>query len=454
MRKQLREIFDQTKPEELETLVQEHNVPQLSEEIYESIKEKVYKKTGIASKKLGIFNFHLKRYEAMAACALLCAVIGIFAYMWWKVPVWEDARYTASQIAGMFEGKMDGVTNAYTKIYVPNEQYLYIGELPDSEYLNVYRYKYKQQTLDKKTFETFIDSFLDRAVSSLNCRPTSYIIEELNYGSGKKELSVYEKIGKHTFSASQTVTQMSVALINRDQGLSLDGEMVEVDQRMSDAEILNSVQSIKEKLFHIFGVSFRDVKIVREYGENGENGVDYLTIYFYNVTAHELNRTQEQPVSDYISIVFDNFKNYQNDMVSDGILKDATIRYVKNHKNTSQIYKMIAKAKRISLEEAERLLLKGYVFGGHSCSICMSGQQKVSFEDYDFVDIEYVFGYSAKNNQLTEGIPFYAFYKKIGTDAKGQTIYAKTYVPAIKVKGYEEYFEKQVQNHRGFWEIK
>lgn len=454
MRKQLGEIFDEAKAEELETLVQKHNVPQLSEEIYKSIKEKVYKKTRLSAKKHGIFNFYRKRYEVVVACTLLCAVIGIFAYMWWKVPVWEDARYTASQIAGMFEGKMDGVTNAYTKIYVPDEQYLYIEELPDSEYLNVYRYKYKQQTINKKTFETFIDAFLDRAMSSLNCGWTSYIIEELNYGSGNKELSVYEKIGKHTFSARQTVTQMSVAFINGDQGLSLDGEMVEVDQRMSDAEISISIQSVKEKLFYIFGVSFRDIKIVRTYGANGENGVKRLTIYFYNVKAHELNRTQGTPVSDYISIEFDNFKNYKNDMVSDGILKDTTIRYVQNHKNTSQIYKTIAKAKRISLEEAETLLLKGYVFGGHSCSICMSGQQKVNFEDYDFVDVEYVFGHNAKNNQLTEGIPFYAFYKKIGTDAKGQTIYAKTYVPAIKVKGYEEYFEKQAQNHKGLWEIK
>jgi len=49
--------------------------------------------------------------------------------------------------------------------------------------------------------------------------------------------------------------------------------------------------------------------------------------------------------------------------------------------------------------------------------------------------------------QASYGIPFYAFYKQIGTAENGNLIYAKTYVPAIKVRGYEEYFESQIQNH-------
>ena len=78
----------------------------------------------------------------------------------------------------------------------------------------------------------------------------------------------------------------------------------------------------------------------------------------------------------------------------------------------------------------------------------MMAQGKVDFEGYDFVDIEYVFGYEYETGNPTVGIPFYAFYKNIGTSENGNTIYAKTYVPAVQVSGYDEYFESQKDNHQ------
>ena len=42
----------------------------------------------------------------------------------------------------------------------------------------------------------------------------------------------------------------------------------------------------------------------------------------------------------------------------------------------------------------------------------------------------------------------YAFYKKIGTGKNGNSIYAKTYVAAIEVRGYDAYFESQTKNHK------
>jgi hypothetical protein len=115
----------------------------------------------------------------------------------------------------------------------------------------------------------------------------------------------------------------------------------------------------------------------------------------------------------------------------------------------AQKYSMITATERISLEEAEALLYNGYVFGGHSCPLCMAEQEKVDFEGYDFVSMEYLFRYyyNADREVPSTGIPFYAFYKKIGTAPNGNLIYAKTYVPAIPVSGYTEYFEKQKENH-------
>ena len=75
-------------------------------------------------------------------------------------------------------------------------------------------------------------------------------------------------------------------------------------------------------------------------------------------------------------------------------------------------YPLIAEAKRISLKDAEALLYNGYVFGGHSCPLCMAAQDKVSFDGYDFVDMEYVFGVDTKTGKPTMAVPFYAFYKK------------------------------------------
>ena len=112
-------------------------------------------------------------------------------------------------------------------------------------------------------------------------------------------------------------------------------------------------------------------------------------------------------------------------------------------KNWNDYYDVTAKSKMLTLEEAEKLLEKGYVFGGHSCPLCMAAQPEVDFSDYTFVDVEYV---SDENGKIC--IPFYAFYKRIGENEYGIDTYAKTYVPAVQVSGYEEYFESQKDNHR------
>lgn len=76
---------------------------------------------------------------------------------------------------------------------------------------------------------------------------------------------------------------------------------------------------------------------------------------------------------------------------------------------------------------------------------CMAEQNKVDFHGYDFVGLEYIF--SMDDRKGTEAVPFYAFYKKIGTAGNGNLIYARTYVPAFAVSGYREYFEKQKEAH-------
>ena len=387
------------------------------------------------------------RVGALAACFALIAgvVLSVISNI---VPTWNTAHYSASDIAKLFSATKGGETNAYTKVYVSEEEYLYIDEVPNSEYLPIYRYPANEKSLSKKELKKFAGGFLSRLSKSLNTDFPDYKIKSW---LDSKELYADADMGEYSIYLSQDKTRKEFWFSNyygddNNCEIVLDGETVQIDQRLSDEEILKSLESIKNKLFDIFGISFKDAKIVRRFGRSLTYGADWIYIYFYNEDAHPLNKYMTEPVSDCIQITFDNFKNYSNDIVSDSILTDACIYYLKNRVAASRAYDHIANAKRISLEDAEKLLYRGYVFGGHSCPLCMAAQDKISFKGYDYVDLEYV--YDAYSDEPTAVIPFYAFYKKLRTNKTGTVTYAKTYVPAIQVYGYEEYFENQAANHR------
>ena len=395
------------------------------------------------------------RFGAVAACFVLILSAVIVVPMLKEnnhpdVPTWDTAQYSADEIANLFSAKnYDGATNAYTKIYVPNSKYLYINEMTNDEYINVYRYVNTNNQLIEAEFQSFIETILPKLAESLGISVPQYTIKEYNY-STENTLSARIDTGSYymTFSQNDESNSLGFGRLKGDRQIVIEGETVQIDQRLSDEEILESIQSIKNKLFSIFNVSFSDMKIIRTFGSYSEQGAEFVSIYFYDENAHPLNPLSDRPISDYIYIGFDNFGNYSGDIVSDGILKVSAIDYVKNRSNVSETYTVAANAKKITVSEAEALLYNGYVFGGHSCPICMRAQNKVDFEGYDFVDMEYVFGYDYNTGKITEGIPFYTFYKNIGTSENGNTIYAKTYVPAIQVSGYKEHFESQKDNHR------
>ena len=76
------------------------------------------------------------RLSAMAACfavivGAILAVPVLRVITRPEVPTWDNPPYTAEEISELFSMKyLDGVaTNAYTKVYVPDAEFLYIGEL-------------------------------------------------------------------------------------------------------------------------------------------------------------------------------------------------------------------------------------------------------------------------------------------------------------------------------------
>ena len=367
-----------------------------------------------------------------------------------EIPTWEEPRYTALEIADLFTVQDNLGTNQYQRSYVPDSKDLPLVAPGGEDYLGVYRYAQKGIPLDKNELSAFLDSVLPSLTDSLDITLPPYEIRERERYGGRERVYEYCEYGEYsryslTFEQSETHISVGLSAYWGNQGIILDGETIQADQRLTDEEILASLQSVKNKLFRIFGVSFAKEKVVRRYSSYSEHGVADLHVYFYNETGHPLERYGEI-LSDYIHIRFDNIANYDGDIVSDGVLTVASVGYRKYRTPLAESYELIANAGLISLKEAEELLFNGYAFGGHNCPLCMDAQEEVSFEGYEFVGMEYYFGEEDDGSAL--GIPFYTFYKEIGTSENGNKIYAKTYVSAIPLLGYDEYLESQKAYHR------
>ena len=364
-------------------------------------------------------------------------------------PVWEEAGLTAAQVASVFNRGIESAvpTSAYQKIKVASRDQLSVPPMLDAEYLEIFENRTEYPAANPEAFRAFVDSFYPALVEALGAPDITY------------EINVDKKDGSSDIMME--VQNVYLAMIEREDGytvsidnaLSYDAEAgplwtlggipVQVDQRLSDEEMLASLQELKDVLFAIFGVEFTDVAINRYYSDSQ---LSDLRITFYNQKDHPLNQ-EPSILSDSLTISFDNHKNFPGDIVSDTVLQICDVYYTKYYQPAEQRFAVSAYAKRISLEEAEQLLYKGYVFGGHACPLCQEAQDPVSFEGYDYVGMTYEFAYDVETWRETMAIPFYVFYKQIGTDENGKLIFAKTYVAAIPVSDYDAYFENQQNNH-------
>ena len=379
------------------------------------------------------------RLGAIAACFALIIGTVIFKNDSPPVPNWENALYSAEDISSLCAslGTLDASTNAYTKVYAPKSEYLYIGDIPNDEYIDLYKYNDLKTELNKDEFQSLIEAFLPKLENSLGASAS-----ELNIREDKTDIDISFDIGHYYLSASQSET--SYIFFMDEKKVILNGETIQIDQSLTDEEIKAYIQSTKNVLFDIFGVDFPDIKINRHFDSDYEYGARSIYVYFYDNNAHPLNNSRYIPLTDFICIEYYTSQEDENN----SILDDPTIYYVKRRVEMTDMYTPYTKTKRISLQDAEALLYNGYVFGGHICKLCQRSQKKIAFDDYDFVDIEYVFNNSNKTDDTTSGIPFYTFYKNIGKAENGNTIYAKTYVAAIEVSGYKEYFDSQWDSHK------
>ncbi len=352
------------------------------------------------------------------------------------VPQFQNPLYSAEEIASMFATYDDG-TSSYRKIYAPKKQYLYLEPLSKED--NTFIYKERENVqglpLDKAEFAGKIDTFLQNYAKMTKDRIPTYTIET------EEDFNLEQTTSLRARITGETIRHMSFSQSNSwhnfylsPETLSLNGIRIEIDPTQSDEEILASLAPIREQLFALFNVSFDTMEVSRRdyYSWNGE--LASLIIQFYNKEI----KTNQLYFGDRLTLTF----HYAEDLNS----KPLNIQYRAYRIPLDNLYER-QKVTKISLEDAERLLSIGYVFGGHSCPICMAAQDKVDFTNYDFVSFEYETMNAFSLTKPTSYLPFYAFYKKIDTLPNGCNVYAKTYVPAFEVSGYKEYFEKQQEKH-------
>ena len=305
-----------------------------------------------------------------------------------------------------------GDSDRFYRTVVDAEQGPLLNPLPTAKTALIFNRNDMKLPESKAELKNWTTPILERMCESLG-------VSVSDYKEKYDVLSEYELLGQAKFFCIEATRRR-----RGDCKLQLDGELVTIDPSLSDEEILASLESIKQKLFAIFGVKFSDAKIVRYSARN-------VRVVYYNKSAHPLNKSDSMLVTDYIAISWNN-KDYNNGISSADDRITAKISYRQKRIPSYINYQTVGYGNLISLEEAEEMLAKGYVFG------------RKNLTDYDHVSFVYVADSDRQGMNLV--VPFYVFYKKLDEWQNGSETYANyatAYVCAIEIPGLEEYFEKQ-----------
>lgn len=305
-----------------------------------------------------------------------------------------------------------GDSDRFYRTYVSENPGLSLNPLPTAKTALIFNRNDMKLPESKAELKNWTTPILERMCESLGVSVSDY----------KEKYDVLNNFG---VLGQYKVFRIEATRRRRgDCKLQLDGELVTIDPSLSDEEILASLESIKQKLFAIFDVKFSDAKVVRY-------SLKSVHVIFYDESAHPLNKINRTPFTDRIIISAD-IKDYNGIVSSDDDRITAKISYYQKRMPSYINYQTVGYGNLISLEEAEEMLAKGYVFG------------RKNLTDYDHVSFVYVEDSDRQGMNLV--VPFYVFYKKINEEERGSEtyiFYATAYVCAIEIPGLEEYFEKQ-----------
>lgn len=376
------------------------------------------------------------KWGILAACLVLIigAVITLPALLQTdlsNVPLWDASHFPAERVVPLANNLMGGGTTGYTQVGVSDNNPLWLTPVPWGRYLRIYEKADVDAEPSEAELQAFADATIPKLAEAMDLPVQKYCVETPSENTYRVE--TYIAPYKIKIEQGDQLNYFKIYTpSDSDQPMVLDGNPVQVDISLSNKEILKSLEPIKKSLFEIFGVSFSDVEI-RPYGG--------CSIFFYNESDHYLNEFKAISEKDRIHIQFKPGTTESN------ILTKVTLTYQKLRVDVDEIYPLVAKAEKLPLKDAEKLLEQGYTFTKtHFCGLCTDPEDGVCFDDYDYVGIEYI-----SSKPMADGstllIPLYAFHKKISTDPDGNITYAKTYVPAIAVEDYEEYIDGVHKEH-------
>jgi len=380
---------------------------------------------------------------AACLCLILCSSVIVVFLMSGHVPTVNGAMFSAEEIEKIMHRDTMGVsTNAYQKIRVKSPEELRIYKIPETEYIPIYDTKLSELNEDEllKLANCIIPKFEDLFDCELECYDEyhdttftdsiviKYQSKKENRKDSQLKIEIEQRQDYYNISFDYSNYQYKKDAVP----LKLDGKDLISNADMSEEERYASHSVVRDIFCELFGIELP----YHDFRTRGST--------FYNGITH--------PTENYSKVYSEDYYNYDNFLTIYGGIShqyDVNMDLRIFRKNTEDYCPEIARTKMLTLEEAEELLYKGYVFGGHTCKLCMAEQAKVDFEGYDYVGLEYVFG-KDNNYYDTVGVPFYVFYKLIETEElETHTVYtyAKTYVPAVKVSGLDEYFELQKEKH-------
>lgn len=407
------------------------------------------------------------KWSAIAACLCLVAIGSIVALSNRNAPLNTDPAQTdighqmpqynlsASDVAALFPAAADRETNQYTVVYASSIDEL-CGFLSDtSDTIDIYTVKSEAPDPDKA--RTFFEAHLPFWQSLSSVSSTDYDWIETTDAYGKP--MIYCQLSEEhlpedgegdeawTFSYINLTAARNQYIVSTSKTtpLTVNDAYVGFPALASDDEIEAALTDTVRYFNENFGTNYSEMKICRDWGYDRLRSV---SVFLYDGTASAYpDLFSQQPLSDgCITLTFysdwgeGTFRDWSR-FTKDELLLGEVSFYVSDDP-WDEVYTVLGTNRMLSLEEAEEMLAKGYVFGGHSCPLCMEEQEALNFTDYDGVEIEYVHSMDSLIY-----IPFYAFYKDIGTNEYGLPSFAKTYVCAVEVSGLDEYFEGQEAFH-------
>ena len=350
---------------------------------------------------------------------------------------------SAYDVAGVLTSLADrDGTNAYTVEAYPKDYLKNAFSIPEESSVHLYNYMVTGANMDQESIQTFSEKVYESLGNALGTNIAVGEFEKNDNYDGTFYYSSLTKTEEYAIHAEQTglLDRVLVSSIGAN-GIAFNETVVRIDPLMADNLILEQFAPTAQIINTAFGTNFKDIAIIKSYHETTANGINRISIFLYNRESEPSVTIGEIPLSDYIHIAF---THCQND---DGKgAKADSIYYVQYRIPVEDRLIQVREEPILTLEQAEEMLKKGYVFGGHSCSLCMQNQEKVDFSEYDYVGFEYVMNIdSSESARLC--VPFYAFYKRLEPAPNGNETYAKTYVCAVPMTDIDTYFEMQTANH-------